>query len=237
MSHDLSPDLETTIRSAGYACLKDVGTSSNALLNLLGRLGHPRSGTFWGELQMVTYKPGTQAADSVAESDQILPAHSDGSFESNPPELLLLQCVQPDLEGFGESRIVPVENLVTSLSAESLDLLRQPIYYFSKREQSGTAEATAPVLWSLPDGRDAIRYRRDEKYQIAARTDDAMNALDELTALIIEHGDILPAPLGAGDILVLDNRRCLHSRTALSGKVIRELRTAWGDYNDPGTAR
>lgn len=227
---DQITELRSTIRERGYAHLTAVGTSPEELLEVLSYLGQPRSGTFWAELQTVAFT-GASVENSVAESDQVLPAHTDGSFEPDPPELLLLQCIQPDLAGYGESRVITVDDIVAALPTETVELLREPWYYFSKHEQTGTAETTGPVLWQLDDGRSAIRYRHDQKYQIVGNSEQAQAAVAGLAAAVLALNDRRPAPLAAGDVLVLDNRRCLHSRTALSGHVVRELRTAWGDYD------
>lgn len=227
---DQITELRSAVREQSYAHLTAVGTSPAELLEVLGYLGQPRSGTFWAELQMVTFT-GAAVDKSVAESDQVLPAHTDGSFEPRPPELLLLQCIQPDFAGFGESRVITVDDIIAALPTAIVELLREPRYHFSKHEQAGTAEATGPVMWQLDDGRNAIRYRHDQKYQIVGDSEQAQAAVVELAATVLALNDRRPAPLAAGDVLVLDNRRCLHSRTALSGQVVRELRTAWGDYD------
>ncbi|GAB3086022.1 TauD/TfdA family dioxygenase [Nocardioides zeae] len=221
--------LRDDVHERGYAHLVGVGTSPDQLLEVLRYLGEPRRGTFWAELQMVTYT-GSSVERSVAESDQVLSAHTDGSFEPDPPELLLLQCLQPDLPGYGESCLVTVCDIVTALPAGTTQLLREPRYRFSKQEKSKRAHATGPVLWQLGDGRDAIRYRHDQKYQIVGDREDTRAAVADLAAAVRALEGSHPAPLGAGDVLVLDNRRCLHGRSALSGRVTRQLRTAWGDY-------
>ncbi|WP_433513444.1 TauD/TfdA family dioxygenase [Nonomuraea sp. CA-143628] len=141
--------------------------------------------------------------------------------------MLFLQCVEPDLPGFGESRVVRAGDLATRLPRDTVEVLGRPEFHFVRCDDSRTALGRGPVL-GIGDA-PTIRFRHDEKYRIRADTAEGAAAVEELSELVRQPSVQRPVSLGRGDILWLDNRRNLHGRTALSGQATRTLRTAWGD--------
>jgi hypothetical protein len=216
------------VADVGYAVV-ELDSSENALRELVNLVCRPRGGTFWSEIQDVVYQPGTDPRVSVAASDRVLRPHSDGSFEPNPPHMLFLQCVRPDLPGYGESRVVRAETIVATLPSAITNVLRQPQFRFFRRSDGKTSRVVASIIGTGTDGSPTIRFRHDEKYRIAAETPQGASALEELCAVVVDDAVQEAVPLRQGAVLWLDNRRNLHARTALSGQVLRRLRTAWGD--------
>jgi len=226
--NDVSP-ARRELAGAGFAVVRNVGAGEEEFRAFVEAMGRPRGGTFWADIQTVRYRPGTAPEDSVAESRHHLAPHTDGTFESSPPELLFLQCVEPDLPGFGESYTVATQDLCGRLPGEVIDALSRPEFLFYRSSDGKAAQALSWVLSRDGAGRPLIRFRQDEKYRIRARSEAGAAAIEHLTATLREEALRRTIGVGRGAVLCLDNRRMLHARTALSGTVLREMRAAWAD--------
>ncbi len=148
--------------------------------------------------------------------------HTDGSNNENPYDWVLLLCVRPDLGG-GESILFDIQDIISELSLQTIQLLSQPVYpfYFG----------LAPIL--TPDGSSyEIRYnRRDidvyEKSRQLAIPADCKKALDHLDQVIKFSNTKLRFLLNQGDCLIINNKKVLHGRTAFnhnSNRLLKRVR-------------
>lgn len=149
------------------------------------------------------------------------PCHTDGAHLIVPFEVVILQCVKPDLMGGGLTLIAALDSLLPSLSERSIKVLGRSLFTF----QFGLA----PIL-TTTDKAASIRYNRAEIEHCAsvsgavlsAQSIAAMDALDESINLTMQT-----VALEAGDCLVLNNRAMLHGRTAFdrrAGRLLRRVR-------------
>lgn len=154
---------------------------------------------------------------AYANTPYYFPAHTDLAELASPPEVVLLHCIRPALEG-GESFVILVDALIADLSHTAQRLLSQPCALLR--------DAFLPILWQTPDGVWCMRYNRmmtELSRRLQALEADPMETVwDQLDSLISEK--IQPFALHAGDCLILNNHRTLHGRTAFVDRGERLLK-------------
>lgn len=149
-----------------------------------------------------------------SRTEQALSPHTDSAFSSRPHSLVAFQMVRSDPLG-GRSTIVPVADVVAALDARHLDEMRRPIFAFGATDM--------PILWGEP-GRESMRYYRAQidaasaKREIPPERPDVLDAIDKILAE--REGDRAFA-LDDGDVLMLNNWKVLHGRTAMARNSAR----------------
>lgn len=112
--------------------------------------------------------------------------------------------------------LLALDLLLRDLPADATADLRRPEFTVVAPESYATAGEDGgpmrcervPLLWTLPDGHDAVRYGPD---RVAGDTPRAARALARFEALLAtaEGESVL---IEAGDFHIFDNRRVLHRR-------------------------
>ncbi|MEC5208747.1 hypothetical protein QF022_003703 [Vogesella perlucida] len=163
--------------------------------------------------------------------------HTDFSTLENPPDLIVLECIQPDARYplYGRNQVVNLAFLLRKLAAidKSLAQLFSVTFFpFSMRRG---------LFWSRPVHYDSsigtyIKYHPgylslahlDERHEIFGMP---LHQLVEEVALDTAY-DLC---LGKGDILIVSNKKCLHRRgratacfgsgiNSSSGRIVRTTR-------------
>lgn len=140
-----------------------------------------------------------------------LPLHTDCSNQAVPPNLVAFAMERQDPQGGGESEMLSAADLVRELPADLVEILRQPVFPFSTKKRY-------PILQgSSEDWR--IRYYRN---QINSALGDRGTLPDRLREAIDELDRYLKQPersvrfgMQAGEVVIMDNRRVLHGRSAM----------------------
>lgn len=167
-------------------------------------------------------------------------AHTDGTDWSVPNDYTCLLCVRPDAGQGGSSVLIGVDEVVAELTrahgADVVETLRMRQVPWKLADSLGGGTAMAPPL-----GEGRLRWLR---YTIEAGVealgtpleDDVAVALDALEDTV--EGSVRPFvfDLRPGDLLVVDNRRCLHARTPIpdherSGRLLPRTKVM---REDPG---
>lgn len=231
--------LHREILDSGYCLIREVPTESHAELaafvGLVSTLSEEGNG---GQL----FFPVTPSADEDESTDlsstgASFPFHSDSTYMVRPHEMLGLGCVVNDAAG-GDSSVMlaaDVADLVEAKAgADALRALGEAVFpYFLRDPIAGQGVQLVPVLWRHHD-QWRIRYRSDVLDALLPRHDLSARHLSALEAM----RSLLDNPsaeaetrirLQPHDYLLLDNRRVLHSRTAL-GDGARELRRSKGYF-------
>ena len=220
-------DMQNAYVNKGYIML-NTGVKEPWMLEMVSEhFGSLRGGTFWDKYYEVKYDPVSEpVSDSVALSPTELLLHTDGTFEASPPDNVAFQCVQNDIEGFGNSVLVDVWELIERLAEPTRQVLLETQFRFQRTGKGVTANVDAPILERNGESYK-VRYRRDSKYKLSPPTKEAEIALTNFEQALALQDLQKTIYLKPGDILFVNNQRMLHGRTALSGTRPRILRRFW----------
>ncbi len=238
-------EVAAALRADGMAMLEAMPVSSDVTLALTCR--------YLGELVPAKERPvayidhvrPASAPDGPQPHSRrrtALPPHTDQSARANPPDYLALACVANESDAGGESVLVPIEPIarhLRSVDARAHHLLQDaefPIFNVPRRDFA----VTAPLL-RLREGRHEIRFR-DEAIRAGLRemnrsSEEHVAAFERLSAQIHDERWWLVHRLRPGEMLLFDNKRILHGRTAIHGDSLRDLKRLNGTYRSPQWTR
>ncbi len=230
---ELSTLLGSLMDSQGWeehgACLVDnvpiqdaattVEACSRALGNLLPQDG---AGQIVREVRYRGIGLGEGATGRYSDSRVGGNLHTDGPHrQSDPPLIFTLLCVRQSADG-GALVLIDIERVVQELDADSFEVL-QSDFLFDQREDNSRPFAR-PVLLQSDSGRWQLFYLREYielghrhtgSEALTGAQMSALNALDRVIDRMVEeptgHSEIKLEP---GQMIIVDNRRMLHGRTA-----------------------
>lgn len=215
-----APEARSTLLAEGAVLVRDAPVADDeALLALCRTFGVPtREGN--------GPPPGALVRDLVWRPEDgaqpPLRLHTDSVFTAEPNALMALACLTPAAAGAGTSLLVHVDDVLDGLSEADAEVLAsRPVLFVKERDGVVQQTWSGPVLGDGPRGR-TIRFHRE--HAVASDDDELARALVRLVEVIDEVARPASRALAANDVLVLDNRRVLHARTAVSGSETRALR-------------
>lgn len=145
-----------------------------------------------------------------SRTSQDLALHTDTSFRDFPHDLLAFQFVRVDPEG-GESVLASINDVLSQIRPVLEAGLRKPAFPF------GTC--LRPILVGYGE-RAEIRYNRDQIELSASRvgmdTSNIKSLLDEFDATLSVESKRIRFRAEAGEILLINNKKCLHGRSSLN---------------------
>ncbi|HEX4421163.1 MAG TPA: TauD/TfdA family dioxygenase [Kofleriaceae bacterium] len=174
--------------------------------------------------------------DQLGYTDAAIDLHTDQPFLDEPPRYQLVQGVRVADTG-GETVLADgaaAFRYLASHDAEAADrLLHTPVRFHRKQRQL-EREVVAPIV-TQRDGRLRVRvsYFTMAPFQLAFdRMAGWYRAYDQLVRILRDPAHHVRFQLRPGDVVVYDNHRMLHGRTAFRGP-----RWVRGVYIDNTTAR
>ncbi|KXG53202.1 Taurine catabolism dioxygenase TauD/TfdA [Penicillium griseofulvum] len=161
--------------------------------------------------------------------------HTDCSYEEQPPRFFALQVLQPDRCGGGTLSVLNVDRLLTLLSPFAQKWLSSCNYKITVPPEftktAGKHHIVGNLLAVNPDGNSGsqLRFREDITVPL---TPNATKALDELKEILCrgareETLHLTPQSLPQGSIIMMDNRRWLHSRNEVKDPNRHLRRVRW----------
>lgn len=158
-----------------------------------------------------------------------LALHTDGSFEQQPPEIMFLYCEHPAREG-GVTCLALADDIYRHLSLVDSNLLSglfKDNAYTAKRDEK---TATHPIFRD-DSGWLRMVFRAGQAIPITI-DEDAQRGVAEIERFLGVESNIVRVKLESNQLLILDNTRVLHGRTAFSRDSGRKLHGLWCRSND-----
>jgi gamma-butyrobetaine dioxygenase len=218
------------LRDHGIAMLTGVPAEPEATLRVAGRYGPVRE-TSYGKVFDLISRPDARVAGETARSQ--IP-HTDEPFRYSPPGFIFFHAIRTGAGNGGTSLMVDgfhVAALMRRNTPELFDLLTRHGVTFH-REHAGQVFFSAEAHVISLDASGAVTGLRYNDRCLAPQTgavdeiDGLIEALAELTRLICDPANQFQHQLKPGEVLVFDNQRVLHGRTAFDPTLaVRHLRS------------
>ncbi len=152
-----------------------------------------------------------------ADRPDHLPLHTDRAFSPAPPPVMGLLCETPSASG-GESLLVDARrlylDLLSGFGREGLTSLFEDFYTIRRAPH----EIRRPLFFYNRSGHTCIAYRRDDdavEVRYPPRFDALLRSISDYLA---NPDNQIRVKLRAAEMLLVDNHRYLHGRTAYQGR-------------------
>lgn len=155
---------------------------------------------------------------SAASSRATLALHTERCFHPHLPSHVLLLCLRPDPGRKAFTEIASVRRMLPLVPARHRPTLFQPLFRTGIDYSFGnlaTTKANGPVLSVLYGERKdpGLRYDLDLMAGLNERAREALDAVKRAAQRVCTG-----VRLAAGDLLVIDNRRAVHGRSAFTAR-------------------
>lgn len=216
----------------GFVILCDVPTKPGTILDVARRFGYPRETNF-GLLFEVKSIP---EANDLAYTGLSLDAHTDNPYRDPVPGVQLLHCLVNDSTG-GLSTLVDgyaVVEKIRAIDPGAYEILSKTPVRFVFRDIDGHYTDYAPIIEHDHSGEfSGIRFspRLDFVPLLAPQELDRFYAARRLLDRTLRSSEFeIKFLLSPGELVMFDNRRLLHGRTAFDPRS--GLRHLQGCYID-----
>jgi gamma-butyrobetaine dioxygenase len=219
----------------GFARLRGAPERDGEIARLVARFGTIRE-TNYGRIYDVRVQPD---AANLADTQVALEPHTDNPYRASPPELQILHSLVSADDG-GDSVLVDglaVAEHLRATQPEAFALLARLPIRFAWSDGSVRLAHVASAIALGPDGQ-IERLRHNSRSFDRILDDDASvraawrAARDRFAASIAQPDFAYGFRLDPGDMIIMDNRRLLHGRTAFQGSAgLRHLQGAYADID------
>jgi gamma-butyrobetaine dioxygenase len=228
------------VQTYGFALLRGTPPEPNFLESLAGRIGPIRESNFGRIFDVKT----TVAPTSNAYTTAALGPHTDLATREHPPGLQYLHCIANAAEG-GDSLLVDGCKLCDRLAAdepEAWRLLTTLAIPCANKANDCDYRWRGPLITRNARGElDTLRFTMWLRAPLVGPIDEVRATYRALRAIVRLAEDpslVFRFRLAPGDILLIDNRRVLHGRTAfLPTTGERWLRGCYGEREDIASRR
>ena len=219
----------TQVATHGIGLAVDVECAPGAVLEFARRCGFVRS-TNYGDLFDVR---SVADPNNLAFTSLGLPLHTDNPYRDPVPTVQILHCLQNSAsggvsmfaDGFGAA-----EQLRT-VDPAAFEVLRSTPVDFRFADAVTDLRATKPVIGVGVDGAiESVRLNNRSMQPVASPT-SFYEALARFTEIVNDPACIAQIRLGPGDVVVFDNRRVLHARSAFQADGDRHLQGCYIDID------
>jgi len=226
-------DMLRLIRDVGFVVLENVPTKEGQVLKVISELGYTRE-TNYGALFEVRTEVNP---NNLAYTNMGLGSHTDNPYRDPVPTVQLLHCLESSTEG-GDSVLVDGFKAATVLrqeSKEDFDILTSTWINFRFSDTKTDLRSRVPMI-ELNDNNEIVKVRYNNRSidTIKLPTNKIRHFYKAYRhwSEIIERDDLkIIFKLSEGDLMLLDNTRIMHARTAFSKKGKRHLQGAYTDLD------
>jgi len=222
-----------SVKDDGFAILSDVPCEAGEILNVVSEFGFVRH-TNYGPLFEVRT---TVNANNLAFTNRGLGCHLDNPYRDPVPGIQLLHCLQSSTVG-GDSILQDgfmAANLLREENPQHFDTLSQQWINYRFQDADTDLQARVPML-EVNDKKEIIKVRFNNR-SIATLTlppnkVTAFYAAYRHYAEILERKELqITFKLAPGELILFDNTRIMHARTAFSDAGTRHLQGAYSDLD------
>ena len=226
-------DMLRLIRDVGFVVLENVPTKEGQVLKVISELGYTRE-TNYGALFEVRTEVNP---NNLAYTNMGLGSHTDNPYRDPVPTVQLLHCLESSTEG-GDSVLVDGFKgaaILRQESKEDFDILTSTWINFRFSDAKTDLRSRVPMI-ELNDNNEIVKVRYNN------RSIDTINLPTNKIRYfykayrhwseIIERDNLkIIFKLSEGDLMLIDNTRIMHARTAFSKKGKRHLQGAYTDLD------
>jgi len=221
------------VKDVGFFVLESVPTIKGQVLKVISELGYTRE-TNYGALFEVRTEVNP---NNLAYTNMGLGSHTDNPYRDPVPTVQLLHCLESSMEG-GDSVLVDGFKAATILrqeSKEDFDILTSTWINFRFSDAKTDLRSRVPMI-ELNDNNEIVKVRYNNRSIDTIKLPEnkirpfykAYRHWNE----IIERDDLkITFKLSEGDLMLIDNTRIMHARTAFSKKGKRHLQGAYTDLD------
>ena len=221
------------VKDVGFFVLESVPTIKGQVLKVISELGYTRE-TNYGALFEVRTEVNP---NNLAYTNMGLGSHTDNPYRDPVPTVQLLHCLESSMEG-GDSVLVDGFKAATVLrqeSKEDFDILTSTWINFRFSDAKTDLRSRVPMI-ELNDNNEIVKVRYNNRSIDTIKLPEnkirpfykAYRHWNE----IIERDDLkIIFKLSEGDLMLIDNTRIMHARTAFSKKGKRHLQGAYTDLD------
>ena len=221
------------VRDIGFFVLENVPTTEGQVLKVISELGFTRE-TNYGALFEVRTEVNP---NNLAYTNMGLGSHTDNPYRDPVPTVQLLHCLESSTEG-GDSVLVDGFKAATALrqeSKEDFDILTRTWINFRFSDDKTDLRSRVPMI-ELNDNNEIVKVRYNNRsidtIKLPANKIRHFYKAYRHWSEIIEREDLkITFKLSEGDLMLLDNTRIMHARTAFSKKGKRHLQGAYTDLD------
>ena len=215
----------TAVRDIGFALLSGVPAQAGEVERVAAVFGYIRETNYGRTFDVVSVPRPTH----LAYTARALAAHVDNPYRVPGLGLQMLHCIEAAPEG-GESLLVDGFRIAAELKARdpaAFETLTRVPLPFGYRDAETDLYARQPVIALDVEGElRAIHYneRVAQPLEAPARQAEAFyTAYRQFARLVVDPAFEVRFRLASGDLLLFDNERLLHGRTAYDGNAGRRF--------------
>lgn len=238
MPADEIHDIVSGVSRWGCVLIRQSGAAAVDHSRVLARLGRHFGNPIRHRLSdengvhPIRAMPGYPSYANTTSADLLL--HTDGSFEENPPKVMLISCERPAAVG-GHSRICFGRQLFDRLSREFPEELEGLWHGDSFTIRRDDRKSSKPVFKQVGGDRIAITFRFGSDVEIEVHP-QAARGYQRIVSLLSDPANFIEFKLGTNEILAFDNTAVLHGRTDFPADSGRILHGLWLD-GEPAAGR
>jgi gamma-butyrobetaine dioxygenase len=218
-------ELYRHLRDHGIAILRNLPPALGELEKFAALFG-PLVETNFGRVFEIIWTPDQK---SIANSTDPLMPHTDEPYRYTPPGIMLFHCIDASSDGGGVSVFVDGFAVAEALRQahpgmfELLSRVRVPF----RRHYAGEVDVqtAAPLISTDAEGNlQGVRFNDRVMAPLdldAGEIESFYEAFRTLSGLYYDEKSWCRVPLEAGDLMLFDNHRVLHGRTAFSADIRR----------------
>lgn len=216
--------LHTTVRRAGAVIAADTPMDDAVLVAVASRWGQVSAEGNGAPPGKLVYN--LLAGPGSGYGPEALPLHTDSAFEASPHPYMGLACVRPGIGDGGVTTLARADRIAARVGAidrRHLVRLQDRCYPFAKIHKGAPRGAHLPILTAIltRQGTDVTtvfhgrHIREGMQLRPEALDSEHLAALHTFESVLDDPRSATTVRLATHDLLLTDNRRVLHGRSAV----------------------